>query len=127
MTGTAVMMGVMILLAKVCGLLRDMLITASYGTGSTAAIAYETASKLPVTLFDLVIGGVVTAAFVPVFNELLVQKGRDQAHWRLRSRTRGSSSSSPPYWHSLGSRLPRRWSVGWHRGWIPPRTHSPQS
>lgn len=88
MTGTAVMMGVMILLAKVCGLLRDMLITASYGTGSTAAIAYETASKLPVTLFDLVIGGVVTAAFVPVFNELLVQKGRDQALAFAQSYTR---------------------------------------
>lgn len=78
MTGTAVMMGVMILLAKVCGLLRDMLITASYGTGA-AAIAYETASRLPVTLFDLVIGGVVTAAFVPVYNELLVREGRDKA------------------------------------------------
>ena len=88
LTGTAVLMGVMILAAKVCGLLRDMLITASYGTGTSAAIAYETASKLPVTLFDLVIGGVVTAAFVPVFNELLVRDGREKALAFAQSYTR---------------------------------------
>ncbi len=87
LTGTAVMMGIMILAAKVCGLLRDMLITAAYGTGS-AAIAYETASKLPVTLFDLVIGGVVTAAFVPVFNELLVRDGQEKALSFAQSYTR---------------------------------------
>ena len=88
LTGTAVLMGVMILAAKVCGLLRDMLITQAYGTGTSAAIAYETASKLPVTLFDLVIGGVVTAAFVPVFNELLVRDGREKALAFAQSYTR---------------------------------------
>ena len=82
------MMGVMILAAKVCGLLRDALITASYGTGTSAAIAYETASKLPVTLFDLVIGGVVTAAFVPVYNELLVRDGKEKALSFAQSYTR---------------------------------------
>lgn len=88
LAGTAVMMGIMILLAKVCGLLRDVLITNAYGTGSAAAIAYETASKLPVTLFDLVIGGVVTAAFVPTFNELLVRDGREKALSFAQSYTR---------------------------------------
>ena len=70
--GTAVLMGVLILAAKVLGLVRDMLVAGAYGTTSIEAIAYETASRLPVTVFDLVIGGVVTTAFIPVYNHLLV-------------------------------------------------------
>jgi len=76
--GTAVLMGVIILAAKVLGLVRDMLVGRTYGT-SMEAIAYETASRLPVTVFDLVIGGVVTTAFIPVYNSLLVKKGRQDA------------------------------------------------
>ncbi|MBQ8400416.1 MAG: murein biosynthesis integral membrane protein MurJ [Clostridia bacterium] len=71
-------MGVIILAAKVLGLVRDMLVASEYGTSMEAA-AYETASRLPVTVFDLVIGGVVTAAFIPVYNSLLVKKGREDA------------------------------------------------
>ena len=66
------------LLGKVLGLVRDMLVGRTYGT-SMEAIAYETASRLPVTVFDLVIGGVVTTAFIPVYNSLMVKKGRQDA------------------------------------------------
>lgn len=74
----AAVMAVIILLAKVLGLLRDVLVARFYGTGMEA-VAYETASRLPVTIFDLVIGGVVTSAFIPVFNSLLVKKGKSDA------------------------------------------------
>ena len=74
--GTAVLMGIIILAAKVLGLVRDILVAGAYGASSMEAIAYETGSRLPVTLFDLVIGGVVTSAFIPVYNSLLVKKGR---------------------------------------------------
>lgn len=84
--GTAVLMGIMILAAKVLGLVRDTLVGRAYGT-SMEAIAYETASKLPVTVFDLVIGGVVTSAFIPVYNGLLVKKGRREALDFARSYT----------------------------------------
>ena len=77
--GTAVLMGIIILAAKILGLVRDMLVAREYGTTSIEAIAYETASRLPVTVFDLVIGGVVTTAFIPVYNSLLVKKGREEA------------------------------------------------
>jgi len=77
--GTAVLMGVIILTAKLLGLVRDVLVANHYGTSSAEAVAYETASKLPVTIFDLVIGGVVTSAFIPVFNSLMVKKGREEA------------------------------------------------
>jgi len=71
-------MGIIILAAKVMGLLRDIMIAGNYGT-TTAAIAYETASKLPVTVFDLVLGGVVTSAFIPVYNSISVKEGKKQA------------------------------------------------
>ncbi|MBE6707928.1 MAG: murein biosynthesis integral membrane protein MurJ [Ruminococcaceae bacterium] len=76
--GTAAIMGVIVILSKVLGLLRDVLVADAYGTG-LEAVAYDTASRLPVLLFDFVIGGVVSAAFIPVFNELLVKKGKDDA------------------------------------------------
>lgn len=65
-------------LAKVCGLVRDMLIAAFFGTGMEAD-AYMTATRLPTTLFDIVIGGVISAAFIPVFNSVMKKEGRDEA------------------------------------------------
>lgn len=76
--GTAALMAFIILLAKALGLLRDVLVAQAYGTTS-AAVAYETASRLPVLIFDFVIGGVVSAAFIPVFSELLVREGKQAA------------------------------------------------
>ncbi len=76
--GYAAIMSVIIMLSKVLGLFRDILVANFYGT-TTEAIAYEAASRLPVTIFDLVIGGVVTAAFIPVFNSVMVKRGKGDA------------------------------------------------
>lgn len=78
MARTAIFMVAAVLASKILGMLRDVLVAGAYGT-SGEAVAYETASRLPILLFDLVIGGVVTASFVPVFNELLVKEGKDSA------------------------------------------------
>lgn len=78
MLKSAVFMVFATVMAKALGLLRDILIAAHYGT-TVEAVAYDAASRLPILLFDLVIGGVVTAAFIPIFNELLVKHGRDKA------------------------------------------------
>ncbi|MBE6542024.1 MAG: murein biosynthesis integral membrane protein MurJ [Ruminococcaceae bacterium] len=75
---SALIMGIIILLSKVLGLVRDMMIAASYGT-TDAAIAYETASKLPITVFDFILGGVVTSAFIPVYNRIAVEKNKKDA------------------------------------------------
>lgn len=75
---SAALMGIIILFSKVLGLVRDMLVAGEYGT-TVAAQAYETASKLPVTIFDFVLGGVVTAAFIPVYNSLAVKRGKKDA------------------------------------------------
>jgi len=76
--GTAALMGVIVILSKVLGLLRDVLVARAYGMGPEA-VAYDTASRLPVLLFDFVIGGVVSTAFIPVFNEILVKRSKDEA------------------------------------------------
>ena len=76
--GYAAVMGVIIMVSKLLGLYRDILVAHFYGMGMEA-VAYEAASKLPVTVFDLVIGGVVTSAFIPVFNSLMVKKGKKEA------------------------------------------------
>lgn len=66
------------LLAKIFGLLRDMFIAAFYATG-TYADAFFAATKIPLLFFDLVIGGVISAAFIPVFNEYLQLDGKRRA------------------------------------------------
>lgn len=75
---SAVLMGIIILFSKLSGLVRDQLVASSFGT-TTAAIAYETASKLPLTIFDFILGGVVTAAFIPIYNSLAVNKSKKEA------------------------------------------------
>ena len=78
LAASAALMGIIILFSKALGLFRDILIASAYGT-SAEGVAYETASKLPVTIFDFVLGGVVTAAFIPVYNSLAVKKGKKEA------------------------------------------------
>jgi len=78
LAGSALMMGGIILLSKLLGLFRDILVAGAYGT-TEAAIAYETASKLPITLFDFVLGGVVTSAFIPIYNSIAVKKNKSKA------------------------------------------------
>ncbi|MBQ6893490.1 MAG: murein biosynthesis integral membrane protein MurJ [Clostridia bacterium] len=75
---TAIFMVLVTLVTKVLGLLRDMLLASTFGT-TADAVAYEVASRLPITLFDFALGGVVTAAFIPIFNELIVKAGKQRA------------------------------------------------
>ena len=78
MLKTAGFMAIATFLAKALGLARDMLIAAFFGTGIEAD-AYMTATRLPTTLFDIVIGGVISAAFIPVFNSVLEKKDKEKA------------------------------------------------
>lgn len=75
---SAVLMGVIILASKFLGLMRDIMVASAYGT-TEAAIAYSTASKLPITIFDFILGGVVTSAFIPVYNSIAVKDGKKEA------------------------------------------------
>ncbi len=64
--------------SKALGLVRDSMMGAYFGTGIEAD-AFMAASKLPTTLFDMVIGGVISASFIPIFNEILTKGDKDKA------------------------------------------------
>ena len=78
MLKTAGFMAVATLLAKMCGLARETLIAAYFSTGYEGT-AYLTATQLPMTLFDIVIGGVISASFIPIFNDILEKKDKKAA------------------------------------------------
>lgn len=67
--------------SRVLGLVRDTV--KSHYFGATGAVsAYELAVIVPVTLYDLLIGGMVSSALVPVFSEYLARDKREEL-WRL--------------------------------------------
>lgn len=74
---------VAILLSRVLGLVRDMVISGLFGQGRNTDIYYA-AFKLPDLLFYLIAGGVISAAFVPVFVEYLSKDKKEDA-WELFS------------------------------------------
>lgn len=76
---TAIFMSCATLLAKFCGLLRDMVLASMYGTESAEAIAFSTASRIPLLFFDIALGTAVTSAFIPIFNEYLEKKEEKRA------------------------------------------------
>lgn len=76
--GTAALMGAITAAVKLLGLVRDMLIATSYGTGIEAA-AYETASGIPSLIFDMTFGGVICSVLIPVLCEISAKEGRASA------------------------------------------------
>ncbi|HEU5383218.1 MAG TPA: murein biosynthesis integral membrane protein MurJ [Ktedonobacteraceae bacterium] len=65
------------------GVARQTLFNILFGTGPEAN-AYYAAARLPETLFDLVAGGALTHAFIPVFLSYEKDHGQREA-WRLTS------------------------------------------
>ena len=75
---TAGFMVVATLLAKFLGMYRDVLFAALYGT-TDAAIAYQTASRIPLLFFDIALGSAISSSFIPVFNEYLGKGEKEKA------------------------------------------------
>ncbi len=79
---------VLLLVAAYCtskglGAIRQFLFNYLFGAGD-AANAYTAAVRLPETLFDLIAGGALTHALIPVFLSHEEQRGRREV-WRLAS------------------------------------------
>ncbi|MGQ9490065.1 MAG: murein biosynthesis integral membrane protein MurJ [Anaerolineae bacterium] len=71
------------LLSRVAGLAREMIIGARFGT-SADLDAYLAAFRVPDLLFQLVAGGALGSAFIPVFTGCLARHDLDGA-WRMFS------------------------------------------
>ena len=79
----AVLLMLALLASRGLGVVRQVIFNAAFGTGPDAN-AYYAAYRLPDTLFNLISGGALTSAFVPVFLSQERQAGEQEA-WRLAS------------------------------------------
>ncbi|GAB4516759.1 MAG: murein biosynthesis integral membrane protein MurJ [Anaerolineae bacterium] len=69
--------------SRVLGLVREIVLTNLFG--ATAAVsAFDVATVVPKGLYDLLIGGHVNGAIIPVLSEIVTLKGKDEL-WRLVS------------------------------------------
>ena len=65
-------------LAKILGLIRNVVFANFYGTGFEAT-AFFTASRIPLQLLDITLGAAISSTFIPVFNEFLQKDGKKRA------------------------------------------------
>lgn len=68
-------------LSNVVGLVRQMVVSQAFGT-SAAMDAFNAANRVPDMVFNLVAGGALGSAFIPVFTELLT-RGEHRRAWQL--------------------------------------------
>src|SRR5437867_11242550 len=79
LAGAAAIIALGNVLSRGLGLVRDVVIASTFGA-TAGTDAFVLARTLPTVLYDLLVGTVNTAAFVPVF----VQHARDERRlWRL--------------------------------------------
>ncbi len=76
--GTYLILVAAVLLSKILGLVRNMLLSRAYGT-SVMADAFLAASSLPLNIYDITLGTAIASAFVPVFNEKLTKQDKEKA------------------------------------------------
>ena len=67
--------------SRLFGFLRDRILAAQFGAGDTLD-AYYAAFRIPDFLYSFLVLGALSAAFIPVFTELYVQKKEGDA-WKL--------------------------------------------
>lgn len=71
------------ILSSLTGLLRQILVARAFGTGAEME-AFNAANRVSETLFNLVAGGALASAFIPMFTSLLA-KGEKNRAWELAS------------------------------------------
>lgn len=71
------------IISRVLGLAREIVLTNLFGA-TGASDAFRVAVIVPKALYDLLIGGHVNSAIIPVLSEVVTTKGRDEL-WRLVS------------------------------------------
>jgi len=72
------------IVSRVLGLVREMVIAAEFGTGALTT-AFTLASQVPIAVYDLLIGGMLSSALVPVFSEYTTLKDNNRSLWQLVS------------------------------------------
>lgn len=78
LSAAVIIMGTVIF-SQVLGLIRQRLLASIFGASSHLG-AYLAASRLPDFLFQLVIAGALTSAFIPVFTDYLSHDKKEEGH-----------------------------------------------
>lgn len=81
--GAATIVAAGFVVSRLLGLVRSVAIADAFGTEAELG-AYWVAFRLPDLVFQLLAGGTVSAAFIPVFSRVMLERG-DAAAWRLAS------------------------------------------
>ncbi|MBI3984374.1 MAG: murein biosynthesis integral membrane protein MurJ [Candidatus Levybacteria bacterium] len=68
-----------IIFSQVLGLIRQRLLASIFGASNTLGI-YFASSKMPEFLFQLIIAGALSSAFIPVFSDFLAKGKEKEAH-----------------------------------------------
>ena len=80
-TRNAVLIATMGIASRILGLVRDRALASKFGAGEVLD-AYYAAFKIPDFIYSFLILGTVSAAFVPIFTELICRK-KDSEAWQL--------------------------------------------
>lgn len=78
------MVGALVLVARLFGLVREVFVRSSLGIGTLEAEAFEIASRFPESIFLVVAGGAIGAAFIPTFTAYFEEED-EAGGWRLFS------------------------------------------
>jgi len=81
--GAALIVSVAGILSRILGLFRDRILASQFGAGDTLDIYYA-AFRIPDLVYNLLIVGALSAAFIPVFTGLITRKKKKEA-WNLAS------------------------------------------
>ena len=68
-----------IIFSQLLGLIRQRLLVAIFGASNTLGV-YLASTKLPEFLFQLIIAGALSSAFIPVFSDYLAKDKEQEAH-----------------------------------------------
>ncbi|MDP1845315.1 MAG: murein biosynthesis integral membrane protein MurJ [Candidatus Moranbacteria bacterium] len=80
-SSAALVISVAGILSRVLGLLRDRILASQFGAGDTLDVYYA-AFRVPDLLYNLLILGALSAAFIPVFTGLIAREEKKEA-WKL--------------------------------------------
>jgi putative peptidoglycan lipid II flippase len=74
----AAMIGVASIVSRLLGVYRDRLLSTTFGAGSSLD-AYLAAFRIPDSVFNLVVVGALSSAFIPLFTEYLLKRDKRAA------------------------------------------------
>ncbi|MFH0951667.1 MAG: murein biosynthesis integral membrane protein MurJ [Patescibacteria group bacterium] len=80
--GGAIIISVAMVISKLLGLIRDRLLFSTFGAGNETDI-YFAAFKLPDLIFNILVLGALSAAFIPIFIQYRDKENGSGEHWQI--------------------------------------------